>query len=313
MKNIISRIVISTVLLTGWLSPAAAQTRGHEGHHHAQDTIIYHNGPTVPFDFLSVDLDQDGTADVRFETFSFCTTDIPISGCTTTFQVTALGTNAILSQAFHRATMVPFGAWIGSMAPDDSAWTEPGGTVLAATYSWSQRYQTSDFSGPLADAGVGYLGVQFAAADGLHYGWIRLCASPVSVIDWAYEARPHRPIRAGFIGSNGESLQFCVNFRGRGGDPREATGSFILTGNILRGELRIAGLAASADIGGPAPAHAKAKPFASFGQPIVARTNLTSFFADIVLTRPQVQHLLRGADHVSIDGGAIAGDISLQR
>jgi len=67
--------------------------------------------------------------------------------------------------------------------------------------------------GPWAAIDDHYLGVRFAALDGIHYGWIRvhvpleLLASGVSYfghtapfpVDWAYESTPNTPITAGVV------------------------------------------------------------------------------------------------------------------
>lgn len=48
-----------------------------------------------------------------------------------------------------------------------------------------------------------YMGVQFAAQDGMHYGWVRIDAPSFEgggiILDWAYETRPGEAILAGAV------------------------------------------------------------------------------------------------------------------
>ena len=307
MKPILPELTLA--LAAAWLSGAAPRAC-------CQDTIVYFSGPSLPFayepsgpDDGSIDLNGDGTPDFSFQLgFFICTADFPTSACSGPYYVSALGTNAVLLDRFRRATILRFGSLIGSAPATNSTWSNPDQSATVVTHFISPRYATSGLYGPLADAGVGYVGVRFYAADELHYGWVRLRIAPfVAVVDWAYEARPNTPISAGIIGSNGESLQFTVDFQGPNGAPLGSIGTFILTGNTLRGELTLAGLFSSADIAGPAPVHAKVKSFASLGQPLVARTNFTSFLGDATLSRSESIQLRRGADYVSIDDGAVVG------
>ena len=197
------------------MSAAVRDARG-------QDTIIYVSGPSFPFlpelaepSGADLDLDQDGTVDFSFRLGAFISPTLVVGfpgggGASAPFYVSALGTNSILLRRSSQATILPFGALIGSAPPFDSTWSNPDHSATVATYFISQ-YSPSGIYGPLAEVGVGYLAVRLYAADGVHYAWVRLRIAPeVSVVDWAYEAQPNTPIRAGIIGSNGESLQFTV-------------------------------------------------------------------------------------------------------
>ena len=280
---------------------------------HGQSTIVYFHGPSQTFQYEpseptdgAIDLNADGTPDFSFQLGYFiCTADVPVSACSGPYYVLALGTNAILSQPFNQATVLRFGAGIGSAPPTNSTWnnSQQGATVTIQFFS--ARYATSGLYGPLADVGVGYVGVRFYAVDGLHYGWVRLRTYPfVTVVDWAYESRPNTPIRAGIIGSASESLQFIVAF------PDGGSGSLILTGDQLRSELALNGQFFSAKLAGPAPAHAKANPIAELGHPLVGKPDYTSFFRDVALKHGEVKKLLRGGVFVSVDDGAVVGEIS---
>ena len=164
----------------------------------AQSTIAYTGGPAFPipseFAPASVDLDHDATADFTLVAgFAICTMDVPTSFCSMSLYVTSLGTNALLTQGYY-ASIVSVGEWVGELAPSNSVWFAGGNTTLL-TWWWSPRNGTSGASGPLGELGEGYLGVRFSAADGQHYGWVHV--REAVVLDWAYEMRPHVPIRAG--------------------------------------------------------------------------------------------------------------------
>jgi len=282
-----------------------------------QDSIVYFSGPSFQFIYGEIqqighgfDLDGSGNQDFAFQQGYFiCTADVPTSGCSSPFYVTASGSNAMLIQRFGQATILPFGARIGNPTPTNSTWSNPAQSATVATYYISQRYNNSGLAGPLADVGVGYLGVRVMGVDGWHYGWIRMKSFPaVVVIDWAYESRPNEPIQAGDIGSRGQSLQFKVDFRGSRNSTVERTGTFILTGNTLRGELTFAGSFSSADILKSA-SRGNTVSIASFGEPLAQRIDYTSFFGDMTLSYSEIKQLLRGGLYVRVEEDAALGRI----
>jgi hypothetical protein len=290
----------------------------------AQDTIIYSNGPSFPIPSYYdsgrafIDFDGDGVFDLSFEYYGFiCTADVPTSGCSLSFYVGALSTNAILVRSCQ-ASILPFGTSIGSAPASNTMWNTRCQYTALADYFFSPRYGTKGYGGPLADPGVGYLGVRFSAADGLHYGWVRVrmprdTEFAPAIVDWAYEARPDTAIRAGAIGSKSESRQFAVNFQDspRTAEGTPGSGTLILTGDTLRCELILFDSFASAAIVGPAASHSNARPLATLEPPLVARTNYTAFFTDVSLSHADIVQLLRGMAHVNVDPGAVVGRISL--
>ena len=168
----------------------------------SQSTIAYSAGPAfqTPAGFLPVsfDLDQDGSADFGFmDSGPLCTTDVPCSLCTLSFDVLILGTNGLLVQGSY-AAILPAGEWIGPVTSSNGVWSSAGNSTLLSLW-WSERYGTSGSTGPLATMGEGFLGARFYGADGLHYGWVhvRLALVAPVVVDWAYETRPGVPIQAG--------------------------------------------------------------------------------------------------------------------
>lgn len=308
MKRTIQMLAL---LAAVWLASTSTSAYG-------RDTIVYVSGPSFPFEYgvdsgdAAIDLNGDGTPDFSFQLGYFITTGgsfISLDGGPITgggaygpYYIWGLDTNSTLVQQFNYGTILPFGAFIGSPTPTNSIWSSPGQSATLATL-WIGSGQDGLY-GPLANVGVGYIGVRFYAADGWHYGWVRVRSTPVvEVVDWAYESRPDAPIVAGFIGSSGKSRQFIVMF------PNGDSGSLILTGDQLRCELDLDGQFDSAKLTGPAPIRAKARSIADLGQPLVVTPDYTSFLSDTTLNRGAVMQLLRGTVKVSLDTGAMVGSI----
>ncbi len=315
-----------------------------------QSTIAYFNGPSfqVPaFEFSkALDLNLDGVADFNFAgSTPICTTDIPVSACLWRFSVDGNGTNQLLSGPFAigPVRVQPFGTWISSNPPSSAVWSDPpnGATLLLSFLS----YPLVPYGlAPLGYVGIGYLGVRFHAADGLHYGWIRVRLprsdagmdnsiiefTPV-VMEWAYETRPDMPIRAGATGLENESSEFSVDFRNEDGSPNGIDGNFgtgriQLVGNSIHYELRVVGSYQSADLRGPSPLRSNAKPVLSLAHPridfrffsvhlidpntvqIIEKT-ASVFFGEVPLSHSQIIQLKRGAYHVSVGDGAVIGRV----
>ena len=304
-----------------------------------RDTIAYSSGPSfpVPPDYAarSIDLNEDGTPDFSFWSPSgpLCTFDIPSSFCTWPYYVGAAGTNQVLITGYE-ALLQSFGAEIGSNAPPGAAWATPWFGAGLAAYWWSSDGETIDgqlvyggWSGSLGELGIAYLGVCFYADDGAHYGWVRVrLPSPDAVlggnlfefapvvVDWACETRPDKPIRTGDIDSASGSIQFTVEWssphrRLRRLDQDLGTGSFLLAGTTLRGELGLADQFSSAQVIGPDDHHKGTTPLLDFGHPLVAKASHTAFFHEATLTHSQVIRLLHGDYCVTVDNGALSGRI----
>jgi hypothetical protein len=194
----------------------------------------------------------------------------------------------------------------------------PGGPTNAVLVTNTLPY-TSAWGGTLGQLGVGYLGVRFHQADGLHYGWIRVhlpSRDPVlagtvlfgtAVVDWAYESQPDTPIQAGAMGDGNGALPLRIDLAPA---QPEAAGSFILIGDVLRVELNLAGQFTVAALRGPAPARAHVRPIATLGMPLVSGANYSSFFRELVLSRSEVNQLLRGGLYFSVQDGALIGRIA---
>src|SRR5262249_43852159 len=158
--------ILITIILAGLIAPVFGQ-----------NTIVYTSRPLFlvsPGDrTVSCDLNGDGTPDFDFPLpTTICTLDVPSSGCFEFFSLGSSDTAQLLDSV--SGAVQPFGTAIASNAFSGSQWTEPGSMLGLVTHEWSQRYGTEAWNGPLGERGVGYLGVRFLAADGLHYGWIRV-------------------------------------------------------------------------------------------------------------------------------------------
>jgi len=165
--------------------------------------ISYSSGPSfdAPVNSdLTLDINQDGTADVAFSGKILATDDIPSSDVSTFCDVSGVnGAQLLVTNGY--AQVLTSGESIGSGLPDWNA-----GEVLLTMESFDQRNNTSSgWLGLLGAKGQGYMGIQFSAADGIHYGWIQVSLygifnmplfSPL-VVDWAYETVPNKPILAG--------------------------------------------------------------------------------------------------------------------
>lgn len=319
----------------------------------AQSSIVYVNGPSIPipggwgFGSGDLDLDNDGTVDFSFwSSGQNCTLAIGSGACGWPFYVKTTTTNEVLTSG-NAVSPLQWGLLIGTQIPPNSSWTMPGGFygvgIAYQFHSWQIRegiYEVlnSGWSGGIAEAGIAYVGLRFWTTDGPHYGWVRLRLpnrflgqnppfddgslvgfpivefAPV-VVDWAYETQPNTPIRAGDIGTDGDAVQFKVEYfdpspRNRRPRPVDGTGSLILTDGKLRGELVLSGKVTEAELRGPANLRARTKPVLDFGSPLVSRTDHTAFFGETSLTRAQTIALAHGLIYVSIDDRDLVGRIT---
>jgi hypothetical protein len=147
-------------------------------------------GNPTEYVYRDLDLNSDGVADVTFQTgrsdlVAFSTVGGGVAGIPT-----------VPPNQNHFAAAFPSGEILGVSFPTESL------------YRWNEGY-----SGMLScrDAGclglwedkTAYLGVQFASAAGIHYGWVEVFVfgntSTGSILSYAYESEPNRVIIAGQI------------------------------------------------------------------------------------------------------------------
>ena len=270
------------------------------------------------------DINQDGSPDFSGNSGpAIGTMDVPMSFAETPFYFVANGTNEFQVSTNGYVRVQPFDSWI---APFSSGWGSPSETTLLTTYWWSPRNQTEGWYGDLGTVGAGYVGVRFYAADGLHFGWIRVRlpgASPMPgglpelptpiVVDWAYEAKPNTPIRVGEIDSSRESMQFVLEFRNefersRHADRLAGSGSFILTGDTLTCEISLNGSFPSLEIRNSPAVSRKTSPVFTIDQALEVGPGLTTFFAVGDLSALQERQLLRD-DFYIVANGRVLGRI----
>src|SRR4051812_8496171 len=146
MKFTIGSIILTTAAMFLAGAPVAP----------SQDTIVYVNGPSFPFQYAvepadaAIDLNQDGVPDFSFQLGYFIRRSGP-------YYAWGLGTNSTLFQQFSNGSFLPFGTFVGDPPLTNAVWGDPEVSVTIAilfigTPSQSRLY------GPLADAGVGYMG-----------------------------------------------------------------------------------------------------------------------------------------------------------
>lgn len=199
-------IIVFVLLISSAITPAAF----------GKSTISYFNGPSFGVaGTTQLDINADGIPDFTFSSgWMICT--VSLSSCHLPYFV-AGGTNELLGSDL--AAILPHGERIGDNGSDWSSGTTL--TVYHTGLDFSLLTAKPYWLGGLEYSGLGYLGVRFHAADGLHYGWIRVRlpavypnqilseSSPV-VMEWAYETRPGVPIQAGDTGE--ERTEFEVKF-----------------------------------------------------------------------------------------------------
>jgi hypothetical protein len=182
-----------------------------------QAEIIYTNGPSFEIPLMgssrSLDINNDGTPDFVFRSEApLSTFNVPSSGSSWPFHLDAAGTNQFLLSAY--ALVQASGTLISSNAPTGAKWSDAGASAPLTVHWMRKNGETASdgWNGSLGELKDGYLGVRFYAADGLHYGWIRVrlpkpasntngVSLPLSpfVADWAYETKTDSPIQTGGV------------------------------------------------------------------------------------------------------------------
>ena len=182
-------------------------------HAHAQGIVYFSYGAGIrvgdglPITELPMDLDGNGTADFRFLGGN------PLAGLG--FTLEAQNQNKLLGYptnpgdlaiSDYGARRLNLGAVVSSVPAAGSDWfgkkpnpnTSNVGLYLISCFG--------DCGGDFARANSmqteGYVGVQFFAADGLHYGWIRVRGGNSNdgrILDYAYNTVPGQGIAAGAV------------------------------------------------------------------------------------------------------------------
>ncbi len=163
-------------------------------------------GETLPRTELEMDMDGNGTVDFRF---------LGLSTFEAGFQLEPKGANKVLGlrddgtpttnirarrlvvgNDISETTQVPL-AWYGYRPNPLLSVT---GVYLVACLDPFQC--SGDFKANGSRLTTGYVGIQFFAADGLHYGWIRVqggAENDGTILDYAYNSVPGQSIMAGAV------------------------------------------------------------------------------------------------------------------
>ncbi len=152
---------------------------------------------------FAVDLNTDGITDFRFIGES------PFSGG---FYLEPRSQNKVLGYLItseYRVRKLDAVAQISASAGQGLEWVgyrpQPLSSVTGPTllYSLSIGQSYGEFAARrLGQATEGYVGLQFLAADGLHFGWIRVRGgydNDGTILDYAYNTVPGQSIMAGAV------------------------------------------------------------------------------------------------------------------
>lgn len=155
------------------------------------------------FNHEGVDLNRDGTANLRFTWNYLGTMDYPSSGYTASLVVAPLAGSRI--RTLESATPIGTGIYIGP-GLSDSDWEARSMRTITSFHTPGGE----TWSGLIGDRGYGFVGFSFETASGTHYGWVRiqleealfgLGSSPYwpRIDSWAYQSQPDLAIAAGQI------------------------------------------------------------------------------------------------------------------
>ncbi len=163
-------------------------------------------GETLPRTELEMDLDGNGIVDFRF-----IGTDPLGAG----FQLEPRGANKVLGypgsadvSSAIRARRLLAGDDVSETAPALVAWygyrPRPSLSVtgLSLISCLDPFHCAGDFKADGSRLTTGYLGIQFFATDGLHFGWIRVqggAENDGTILDYAYNTVPGQSISAGVV------------------------------------------------------------------------------------------------------------------
>lgn len=197
-------IVLPLVSLLVLVSPVRGQGIVYYDYDPSSPTGGIRVGENLPRNELDMDLNNDGTVDFRF---------LGLSVFEAGFQLEPKNANKALAypaslpveSATFRSRRLTAGTDIATAAQSLVAWygnrPNPNSSVTGLYLLACQGlFQCAgDFKpGPISQT-EGYVGVQFFAADGLHYGWIRVLGgygNDGTILDYAYNSVPGQTISA---------------------------------------------------------------------------------------------------------------------
>lgn len=170
-----------------------------------QATLVYSGHLGQWLGSSGVDVDNDGTAEISFDTAPV--THIPGMRGEVYSVRTASGSSLSIDGPLYGESLhlLPFGAPIGgSTPPHDWSSRDLRLPVLFVLSLAAPPYDLLTM-GPLIQAGnPAFVGMRFQMPDGMHYGRAQLTIEPTDrprafLVDWAYETRPAVPVAAGIV------------------------------------------------------------------------------------------------------------------
>ena len=200
------KTILLLALLLAPVSSVPAQGIAYYDYDPSSSTGGIRVGETLARTELEMDLDGNGTVDFRF---------LGLSVFEAGFQLEPKGVNKVLGYpdsdnllAGYRAKRLSAGADIASAAQSVVAWygyrpnprLSVTGVYLLSCLDPGRC--AGDFKPGLVSLTEGYVGIQFFAADGLHYGWIRVLGgygNDGTILDYAYNTVPGQSITAGAV------------------------------------------------------------------------------------------------------------------
>jgi hypothetical protein len=149
---------------------------------------------------LSIDLNNDGTSD--FILIDHCVSQTSCFGSVNMY-ARAIGQNGVAQEFMghhQQAAALSMGDQIGPAATFKQVGLMLDGSIFSGTHSF----------GPFAHTLSRFLGVRFLVSGQVHYGWIgfrKVNKFTGTLLGWAYETEPNKPILAGDTGESKESSQ----------------------------------------------------------------------------------------------------------
>lgn len=172
---------------------------------HCQGTILYypftHDGPGFG---ESLDVNQDGTVDFSLSHVRMMTTDFPSSGMFYSFGICPTTDSYVLGVG-TKAAVLSADAEISLFLTEPDGWQQiQYGSLIVGRWSSTLSMGWSRWEGPMANVQEGFLGLQFSASDGPHFGWLRVRKAgnrlpSIVPVDFAWETQAGLPIIAGVV------------------------------------------------------------------------------------------------------------------
>jgi hypothetical protein len=168
-----------------------------------------------------VDLNDDGAIDFHFDGSTGCTLSIP-GHCWSSYTINGFNDPYDWDQGFNGNGLLVKGSFAAPLLQGTPVSANVSGVEwldgFGSLYIEGLTFDTDTLFNPRPEGPrFGYLGARFSAADGTHYGWMRVLLEPwwqpplqsgdyvfhlqrwPEVFDWAYESTPNTPIVAGAV------------------------------------------------------------------------------------------------------------------